>query len=330
MGEGRHVGAHRPAVVREGQQVQVAGADRGLVVEGAEAAAVAGALQVAAEARRRAVAGAGDQALLGGPGGQAHRAAVVGFGITGRSVAQALQARGIEPIVVDDAPGDDARDAARRLGVDLHAAPSADDLRVLIEGSRALFPTPGLPDRHPAMAVAAASGTPVLSEFDLARQWDDRPIVAVTGTNGKTTVTTMVTDMLNGSGSRAEAVGNTDVPLVEAIDDPGIETFVVEASSFRLGHSEYFAPAVATWLNFSPDHLNVHASLDAYEQAKARIWADQAADDVAVATMIKMSSVAKRAMWFAPSDERLKSPGSPPRRSISKRAMAISGAFHVI
>ena len=93
----------------------------------------------------------------------------------------------------------------------------------------------------------------------------------------------MVTTMLSRSGRRAEACGNTDVPLVEAIDEPATEVFVVEASSFRLGHTHRFAPAVATWLNFAPDHLDVHASLDAYEAAKARIWTDLGTDAVAVA-----------------------------------------------
>ena len=84
----------------------------------------------------------------------------------------------------------------------------------------------------------------------------------------------MVTDALERSGIRTAAVGNTDLPLVQAIDDPSIEVFVVEASSFRLGHSLHFRPNVATWLNFSPDHLDAHATLESYRQAKASIWSD--------------------------------------------------------
>jgi UDP-N-acetylmuramoylalanine--D-glutamate ligase len=123
---------------------------------------------------------------------------------------------------------------------------------------------------------------PVLSEFDLAAQWDDRPWLAITGTDGKTTVTTLVCAMLEASGVTAGAVGNTPVPLVTAVDDPTIDVFVVEASSFRLDHSRRFAPAVGTWLNFAPDHLDNHRSLADYEQAKARIWRDQSAGQVAV------------------------------------------------
>jgi UDP-N-acetylmuramoylalanine--D-glutamate ligase len=131
-------------------------------------------------------------------------------------------------------------------------------------------------------ASAAAAGVPVLSEFDLAARWDDRPLLAVTGTDGKTTVTTLVCDMLLAAGLRAVAVGNTPVPLVAAIDDPDVDVFVVEASSFRLEHSQRFAPAVATWLNFAADHLDSHRDLPAYEAAKARIWRDQSPDQVAV------------------------------------------------
>jgi UDP-N-acetylmuramoylalanine--D-glutamate ligase len=132
------------------------------------------------------------------------------------------------------------------------------------------------------MVAARAGGVAIRSELDLATEWDDRPVVAVTGTNGKTTVTTLVTEMIVEGGRRAVAVGNTDVPFVEAIDDPAIDVFVVEASSFRIAHSHRFAPSVAAWLNFAPDHLDVHASLSAYEAAKAQLLRDQAPTDVAV------------------------------------------------
>ena len=89
--------------------------------------------------------------------------------------------------------------------------------------------------------------------------------------------------MLEASGVAAAAVGNTEVPFVEVIDSPQYDAFVVEASSFRLGHSERFSPQAAAWLNFSPDHLDVHASLARYEAAKAKIWADLEPGALAVA-----------------------------------------------
>jgi UDP-N-acetylmuramoylalanine--D-glutamate ligase len=90
----------------------------------------------------------------------------------------------------------------------------------------------------------------------------------------------MVTDMMKASGRTALAVGNTDLPFVAALDDD-VETFVVEASSFRLRFAERFSPRVATWLNLAPDHLDWHPSIEAYAAAKARIYEHQTADAVA-------------------------------------------------
>lgn len=211
------------------------------------------------------------------------RALVVGLGVTGRAVTRALVARGTEVLAVEDRPGDAHRRFAAEVGVELLEAPGRDRLRDRLRGIEAVLPSPGVPDRHPVFALAAAAAVPVRSEFDLAGEWDDRPIAAVTGTNGKTTVTQLVVDMLRRSGRTAAAAGNVETPLVAAIDDPDVEVFVVEASSFRLGHTAHWRPEVAAWLNFAPDHLDVHADLAHYEAAKARIWADQRPEDLAVA-----------------------------------------------
>jgi len=214
-----------------------------------------------------------DQTLPAGP------LLVFGLGVTGRAVTAALSLRGRAVIAADDSPSEVAQTLLGELGVEL----ATGDVEVLVGRATGLVPTPGLPDAHPVLAAARAAGLPVLSEFDLAHSWDERPLVAITGTNGKTTVTTLVTEMLQESGLAAVAAGNTDVPLVAAIDDPMIDVFVVEASSFRLGHSRHFAPDVGVWLNFAPDHLDVHADLAAYESAKARIWRQQGPEQLAVA-----------------------------------------------
>ena len=207
---------------------------------------------------------------------------VVGFGLHGRGVAAALLQRS-EPLrVVDDRDTDELRRAAESLGVELVAAPDAADWEDLVSTAAALVPTPGLPFSHPALAAAAAANVDVVAEFDLAQVWDDRPVAAITGTDGKTTVTTLVRDMLVASGCSAVEAGNVETPLVNAIDDPTVDVFVVEASSFRLGYCRRFRPRVGTWLNFGPDHLDVHADLAAYEAAKANIWHRQTSDDVAI------------------------------------------------
>jgi UDP-N-acetylmuramoylalanine--D-glutamate ligase len=205
-----------------------------------------------------------------------------GIGVTNAAVARAAVAHGRTVLLGDDRGPAVARQLADELGVTLHTAPDEAELAALVEDADGVVPAPGLPESHPLFTLAARAGRPVLSELDLAGAWDDRPVLAITGTNGKTTVTTMVEQMLVRSGRRTAAVGNLEVPLVAAIADPGPELFVVEASSFRLAHSRTFAPAVGTWLNFAEDHLDVHRSVEAYRAAKARIWADQGSGDVAV------------------------------------------------
>jgi UDP-N-acetylmuramoylalanine--D-glutamate ligase len=210
------------------------------------------------------------------------RSVVVGLGVTGRAVLAALVRRGHEVVAVDDRPGSDAVAAARDLGVELVEAPDPAALSALLAGAEEVLPAPGLPDHHPVFEVAATARVPVRSELDLGARWDERPVVAVTGTDGKTTVTELAARILVASGVEAVACGNNEIPLVVAIDDPATDVFVVEASSFRLAHSERFAPRAAAWLNLAPDHLDSHRSLDHYEAAKARIWRWQGPEDLAV------------------------------------------------
>ena len=206
-----------------------------------------------------------------------------GLGVTNVAVAAALLDRGATVVVAEDRLTDAKRAEAARLGLEVVRPDSADDIALLVAEADAVIPAPGLPEGHRIFSAAAGASVPVLSEFDLAAQWDDRPLLSITGTNGKTTVTTLVTLMMERSGRRAEAVGNTDVPLVAALADPTIEVFVVESSSFRLARTRRFRPLVATWLNFAEDHLDVHTDLGAYEAAKARQWADLDATSTAVA-----------------------------------------------
>ena len=194
---------------------------------------------------------------------------LVGFGVANRAVAASLVARGHQVVAIDDGPNDDARAAAAALGI---ALSSPDDVEPYVNGADLVIPTPGLPERHAVFGSADASGIPVVSELDLAAVWDDRPILAVTGTNGKTTTVELAVAALQQGGLGAVAAGNTDIPLVAAIDDPDIDVFVVEASSFRLARASRFRPTVAVWLNFAPDHLDVHRDLERYEAAKAKLF----------------------------------------------------------
>jgi UDP-N-acetylmuramoylalanine--D-glutamate ligase len=223
--------------------------------------------------------------MAGARDGQGRTALVVGLGISGAASARALAGHGYRVTATDDRLGPAAAERAASLaglGVRTVAGAGPADLAALVAAADVVVPSPGVPFAHPALQAALASGTSVWSEFELAARWaPDLPLVAVTGTNGKTTVTTLIAAMLEASGRRTAAVGNTDVPLVDVLD-AGLDVAVVEASSFRLEFTETFAPRVALWLNFAADHLDWHPTLEHYRAAKAKVWSRQGPDDVAV------------------------------------------------
>lgn len=212
---------------------------------------------------------------------------VHGLAITGAATVRALQRRGAEVIASDDTVTDAKRALAAELGVELIAAPDADRLRALVTASELVVPAPGVPETHAVFAAAAATRRPVASELELAYGWEQerpggpRPMLVVTGTDGKTTTTLLAVEILNAAGIRSVAAGNTDVPLVEAID-LDLDAFVVECSSFRLAWTDTFRGETAAWLNLAPDHLNWHTGTDTYEAAKARVFDQQRPTDVAI------------------------------------------------
>jgi UDP-N-acetylmuramoylalanine--D-glutamate ligase len=213
------------------------------------------------------------------------KVAVIGFGVTGRAVARALAQRGDTLLVFDDGCSPEAVAAAADLGVDLEETPPVASLPSRLARCDLVVPSPGVPFAHPVYAAAATARVPVRAEVELAAEMAreaGRPqVVAITGTNGKTTVTTLVAAMLEASGRRAIAAGNIGVPLIEAVDS-GAEIAVAEVSSFQLQFTEAFRPAVSCWLNLAPDHLDWHPSLAHYRDAKERIWANQREGDTAV------------------------------------------------
>ena len=207
------------------------------------------------------------------------RALVIGLGMASEPAVRQLLAHGYDVVVLQDTPNDVARERAQRLGIE---TVTDVDVPTLVASADLLAPSPSVVIGHPAIQLALDTGVPVWSEFELFERWDDRPCVAITGTNGKTTVTTLVELMLAESGRRVVSCGNNDLPLVEAVLDPDVELFVVEASSFRLEFTDTFRPIVATWLNLSPDHLDWHPTFEHYADAKFKMWAKQTADDVAI------------------------------------------------
>jgi UDP-N-acetylmuramoylalanine--D-glutamate ligase len=213
------------------------------------------------------------------------RSLVYGLAVTGASTVRALSRRGHEVVVVDDQVDDAKRALADELGVELLSTPVA--LDALVAECDLVSPSPGVPETHEVIAAARRHSVPVRSEIELAYQWEQdrpggaRPILAVTGTDGKTTTSLLAAAMLTAAGLRTVAAGNTDIPLVDALELE-LDAYVVECSSFRLAWTEQFRADAALWLNQAPDHLNWHRSSSTYEAAKARLFDLQRPSDVAI------------------------------------------------
>jgi UDP-N-acetylmuramoylalanine--D-glutamate ligase len=151
----------------------------------------------------------------------------------------------------------------------------------LLTGVDLVVTSPGVPEHSAPLRAALEAGLTVWGELELAARHLTAPLLAVTATNGKTTITQMAVEMLQASGLRAAAVGNIGVPLADAVGADW-EVLVVEASSFQLRFTEAFHPRAAVLLNVAPDHLDWHGDFAAYLAAKARIHRNQGPEDLLV------------------------------------------------
>lgn len=190
--------------------------------------------------------------------------------------------------VIEDRPGtfgyEERAATARSLGIEVVEAPDRAQLEALVRDVTLVVPSPGVPRSHVVYKIAAGMNVPVLAEIELAGEAAerlDRPIVAVTGTNGKTTVTTLITEMLTASGIRAIAAGNIGRPLIDAVHDDA-DVVVAEVSSFQLAYTEAFRPRVGVLVNIAPDHQDWHSSFSDYAEAKARLVGNQRGEDLLV------------------------------------------------
>jgi len=210
-----------------------------------------------------------------------------GIALSGEALAHQLVRRGWTITVADDSPDDAKRVLAGSLGTTLVERPDTAAIEALVAAADIVCPAPGVPETHAVVRAALTAGKPVKTEIDLAYEWEQervggpRPMLAITGTDGKTTTTYLAAHILEAAGLRAAAVGNTEVPLAAALD-LDVDVFAVECSSFRLHFIDSFRAEAAVWLNLAPDHQNWHASMASYEAAKARVWAHRRPTDVAI------------------------------------------------
>ncbi len=208
------------------------------------------------------------------------RVVVVGAARSGVAAAELLVRRGANVVLTDAKDRIDAEDALRAAGVELELGGHQPET---MRGADLIVLSPGVPLTQPQVAAARASGVPVIGEMELASRWLRGRIIAITGTKGKSTTTTLTGRMLDEAGYDVLVGGNIGNALSAQVDRSTEETIhVIEASSFQLQTTETFHPWIAVLLNFSPDHLDQHTDIAEYAAAKARIFANQTVSDWAV------------------------------------------------
>ena len=210
------------------------------------------------------------------------RVTVVGAARSGVAAAELLARKGAHVVLSESRAALADEDAAR-----LTAAGVALELGGHVEGTftgaHLVVTSPGVPPELPVLVAAKAAGVPVIGEVELAFRWLKGRVIAITGTKGKSTTTTLTGRMLAKAGLRVTVGGNIGAPISAQVDGSTPDTLhVIEVSSFQLEQIERFRPWIAVMLNFSPDHLDRHHTVEAYAGAKARVFENQEADDIAL------------------------------------------------
>jgi UDP-N-acetylmuramoylalanine--D-glutamate ligase len=230
-------------------------------------------------------------------------AIVLGLGVTGLAVARFLAAAGARVRAADRRPAAELGATLAALGESVEACTGGED-PAWLDGVDLVVPSPGVAAGAPLLRAAAARGIPIAGEIELAARHLAIPLLAVTGTNGKSTTTALLGEMLRAAGRRPFVGGNLGTPLVAAIGGDH-DAAVVEVSSFQLEWVERFRPAIGVFLNLSEDHLDRYPDLEAYGRTKLRLLARQGADDVAVLNAgdpwirAHVGGLAARRLWFA-------------------------------
>ncbi|MBC7984452.1 MAG: UDP-N-acetylmuramoyl-L-alanine--D-glutamate ligase [Candidatus Obscuribacterales bacterium] len=208
----------------------------------------------------------------------AAKSVIVGLGKTGLSCARYLHARSKRFAVTD------SRDSPPELAALMQFAPGV-DVRVggfddsILEDAIEVVLSPGVSLREPLLQAAMKRNLPIVGDIELFARSATAPIVGITGTNGKSTVTTLVAEMAARAGRRVLAGGNLGRPALDLLTEPTPDFYVLELSSYQLETTRSLRLAAATVLNVTPDHLDRYDSIEAYAQAKARIFAQA---DVAI------------------------------------------------
>ncbi len=211
------------------------------------------------------------------------RVGVIGARVIGEAVSRVLLDAGVFVRVFEDRPEACADRIARLRALGAEVVAPEDIGGDVVNDLAAICPSPGVPPTHPVLVRALSAGIPIVSELDFAeRARGDRLLIAVTGTNGKTTVTQLIESVLQQGGIAARACGNFGEPFITAVSEASVEVFVVEVSSFQLEYVQQLAPHIAVLTNLADDHLDWHGSRDHYFAAKRKVFTSLPADGVLI------------------------------------------------
>ena len=232
--------------------------------------------------------------------------AVVGLAKSGVAAARLLRRLGARVLASDSGPLESLATEARVLEREGCALWTGGHPEAAFLGAELVVVSPGVPLELPALAAVRARGVPVIGELELAWRVMEADCIAITGTNGKTTTTTLTGELLRTQVRPVMVGGNIGTPLAEhALEFPGDGIVVAEVSSFQLDAVDRFRPRVAVVLNVTPDHLDRHGTFERYVDAKARIFANQTATDCAVlnaddpVTAALAGRARARVIWFS-------------------------------
>jgi UDP-N-acetylmuramoylalanine--D-glutamate ligase len=209
------------------------------------------------------------------------RAAVLGLGSSGEAAARLLHRRGASVTVFDSgSPAAQKITGLQDLGISVVVGEAAD---IAAADYELTILSPGIDPVVPLVQNFRRQGAVFVGELELAFRFCQRPVIAITGTNGKTTTTQLIESMLNAAGHRTIACGNIGMPFAEAVlHQEELDFFTVEVSSFQLETISTFRPEIAVWLNLTPDHLDRYPNMEEYRAAKLRIFENQKPSDHAV------------------------------------------------
>lgn len=201
----------------------------------------------------------------------AAKTVIVGLGKTGLSCARYLHARHRRVTVIDSRNAPPEISALQQLAPEIEIRVGGFDASVL-EGATEVVVSPGVSLREPLMQAAMRRNLPIIGDVELFARSVNAPVVGITGTNGKSTVTTLVAHMATRSGKRALAGGNLGTPALELLNDSIPDVYVLELSSYQLETTQSLKLAAATVLNVTPDHMDRYDDIKEYAAAKARIF----------------------------------------------------------